>query len=296
MKSLKVPRRSKVAVVYRGNTTTASSIAKTLAAWLKERSYIPLTAPQQKLIPGTKLLTNSKSLADCALIIALGGDGTYLRAVRLLGGASVPILGINLGNLGFLTPFKVEELFHSVEETLEGKMNLIPRSMLEIKIIKNDKVIQNCVGLNDVVLERGSLSQLITLSLFANDLFVSEVIADGLIIASPTGSTAYNLAAGGPILHPNLKAFVITPIAPHSLTNRPLIVADTEKLKFKLSEKHQTTKQKAHLVVDGIKLFDITADHEVVVCKARATHLLVRHPKANYFHLLREKLKFGIRT
>jgi NAD+ kinase len=294
MKILKIPRKSSIAIVYRLDTSTAASISKTLANWLKERGYKPFTAPEQRQIP--TMIKNFKGLQKMGLIVVLGGDGTYLRAVRMLEGGSVPILGVNLGHLGFLTPFKVEELFHAVEETLDGKMNLIPRSMLEIKILKNKKVIAEGMGLNDVVLERGSLSQLITLSLYSGELFISEVIADGLIISSPTGSTAYNLAAGGPILHPNLRAFVITPIAPHSLTNRPLIVADSDRLTFKLSEKHQSSKQKAHLVVDGIKFADITAEHEVVVSKARATHLLVRAPKSNYYHLLREKLKFGERT
>ncbi len=140
------------------------------------------------------------------------------------------------------------------------------------------------------------MSQLINISIHSEKLLVSEVKADGLIIATPTGSTAYNLSAGGPILHPESKVFVVTPIAPHSLTSRPLIFPDDIQLSFKLVGKLQTRKDRAHFVVDGMKVDDISDGDELIIRRNKIDHLMVRDPNQNYFHLLREKLKFGDRA
>lgn len=291
---------SKIAIVYRIATPQAVSLAKALAAWLKERDYKVFTAPEQKLIPGTQLLKGTGDLSKMALVVVLGGDGSYLRAVRLLKGEPIPILGVNLGSLGFLTPFRSEEVFTAVEHALQKKMEMRPRSMLKITLRRKKKVKLELLALNDAVIERGSLSQLINIEIKFNDRLVKEIKADGIVVSSPTGSTAYNLAAGGPILHPEVHALVVTPICPHSLTSRPTIFPDNKELAFnlvkKLHDNQQVSKDgEAHLVVDGQKVADLTVGDEVTVTRSERDHYLVKDPNHNYFELLRAKLKFGDR-
>jgi NAD+ kinase len=303
MKKLVVNHTRSIAIVYRPDTPAALSLAKTLTTWLKERSYKVYTAPEQKLIVGTALLKSSAALEKMSLMVVLGGDGTYLRAVRLLDGKSVPILGVNLGSLGFLTPTRADELFTAVDEALKNKMELRPRSMIRVQLLRKGRKKLEMLALNDIVIERGSLSQLINISVHSEKMLVSELKADGLIIATPTGSTAYNLSAGGPILHPESRVFVVTPIAPHSLTSRPLIFPDDIQLGFRMVSKLQadrptgrSSKDRAHFVVDGVKVDDISQDDEILIRRHKVDHLMVRDPAQNFFHLLREKLKFGDRA
>lgn len=281
-----------IALVYRLETAQAVSLAKKVSDYLKERGYEVFTAPEQKVIPGTKAAKTKKQLDELQLIIVLGGDGTYLRAVRLLEGRNTPILGFNMGSLGFLTAHSAESVFDILDKTLTGKMVLRPRSMLSAKILRKGKERGEYHALNDVVIERGSMSQLLNTAIYSEKFLVSEVKADGFIVSSPSGSTAYNLAAGGPILHPESPVFVVTPVAPHSLTSRPLIFPDDKELSFKLEGKTQ----KAHFIVDGQKMTEITADDEVVLMRSCYDHWMVREANHNYFHLLREKLKFGDRS
>jgi NAD+ kinase len=281
-----------IAIVYRLQTPQAVSLAKKVADYLKGKGYAVLTAQDQTVVPGTKGIKTAKQLDSVGLVIVLGGDGTYLRAVRILGGRNVPVLGFNMGSLGFLTPHPVDSVFATIEATLKGKMDLRPRSMIEAKIVRKGKVRGNFHALNDLVIERGSMSQLISTAIYSEKFLVSEVKADGFIIASPSGSTAYNLAAGGPILHPESPVFVVTPVAPHSLTSRPLIFPDNRELSFKLDGKTE----KAHFIVDGQKVAEIVAEDEVIVNRSCYDHWMVRQPDHNFFHLLREKLKFGDRS
>ncbi|WP_415063319.1 NAD(+)/NADH kinase [Bdellovibrio sp.] len=281
-----------IALVYRLETTQAVSLAKKVADYLSERGFQVLTAPEQKVVPGTKPAKTKKQMDDLKLVIVLGGDGTYLRAVRLLEGRSVPILGFNMGSLGFLTAHNADSVFDIIDQTIAGKMVLRPRSMLVAKILRKGKSRGEFHALNDVVIERGSMSQLINTAIYSEKFLVSKVKADGFIVASPSGSTAYNLAAGGPILHPESPVFVVTPVAPHSLTSRPLIFPDDRELSFKLEGKTQ----KAHFIVDGQKMTEITAEDEVILTRSCYDHWMVREHNHNYFHLLREKLKFGDRN
>jgi len=297
--------QKKIAIVYRPDLSASLTLAKTLAQWLTENGHVPYTALDQKPIKGTIKMTKPSDLQKMNLVVVLGGDGTYLRASRLLAGVAIPILGVNLGSLGFLTPIRKEEVFTAVEQTLSNKMDLTPRSIMQVQVIKKSLPGKNKtktsihLALNDVVIERGNLSQLINICIHSEKFLVSEVKADGLIIASPTGSTAYNLAAGGPILHPDAKVVVVTPIAPHSLTSRPLIFPDDKNLSFRLVKKLQPTlKQnlvKAFLVVDGTKLDEIGPEDEIIIHRSPKDHLMVTFPNHNYFHLLREKLRFGDR-
>ena len=293
---LRFSKKPNIAIVYRHETVAASNMAKTLTEWLGDRSYKVFTieekSPLSKKIPGTQWIKPS-SLDKIGLVIVLGGDGTYLRAVRLLSGRPIPVLGVNLGSLGFLTPTKVDQIFSTVEATLNGKMSTEPRVMLALDL-KNElrKKTFSTVALNDVVIERGSFSQLINVGTYFDGLLLSEVKADGIIVASPTGSTAYSLAAGGPIMIPSVKAFVVTPISPHSLTSRPVVLPEEGVLTFRLAGRGQ----KAHLIVDGQKIAEISENDEIVVRKSNFSQMAVLETQFNEFSLLREKLKFGDRA
>lgn len=290
-KKLTLKSNKKIAIVYRLHSPEAVKMAKKLAVRLKSKRYKVFTAPEQKLIAGTDPLVSSNELKEMSLVIVLGGDGTYLRAVRLLKGHTVPILGFNMGYLGFLTAHSVEDVFATVDETLKNHMVLHTRARLHVtvKLKSGKRVVYN--ALNDVVIERGSFSQLISTSLYFGKSLVNHIKADGIIISSPTGSTAYNLAAGGPILHPEVRAIVVTPVAPHSLSTRPLIFPDDEKIMLSLDQ-HTSL---AHLIVDGQKVLELASEDEVTITRDEMDHFMIRKPHHNFFELLKEKLKFGDR-
>lgn len=290
-KKLSLKANKKIAIVYRIHSPDAVKMAKKVAETLKAKKYDLYTAPEQKTIAGTKTVVSSNELKEMSLIIVLGGDGTYLRAVRLLRGHPVPILGFNMGSLGFLTSHPVNEIFEVIHQTLKNDMVLESRSRLHTSVkLKSGKKLA-FDALNDIVIERGSYSQLISTSVYYNKNFVNDIKADGLIISTPTGSTAYNLAAGGPILHPEVKAIVVTAVAPHSLSSRPLIFPDHEALILKLEKQSNT----ANLIIDGQKVVELSPEDEVTITRCEKNHLMIRKPNHNFFALLKEKLKFGDR-
>lgn len=283
---------SAVGIVYREHSEKAIQAATELAAWLKERKYTTYTLPEQKLIRQTLTLKTAQAWRRLGLIVVLGGDGTYLRAASHIDGRKIPVIGFNMGSLGFLTNFSSDQIFPILEKTLHGEMELHPRILLEAHIYKNQKKIKSFRALNDIVIERGSFSHLINTAIYSEKFFVSQVKADGLIISTPTGSTAYNLAAGGPLIYPDAPAIVLTPIAPHSLNSRPIIFPEDRSMSFKLEGKTQ----RAHFIVDGQHKIEISSDNEIVIEKSKDFHWVIRSPSHNFFHLLREKLKFGDRS
>ncbi len=291
-RKLTLKASKKVAIVYRLHSPASVKMSKKLAEKLKQRRFQVFTAPEQKQIPNTELLVSSNDLKQMSLVIVLGGDGTYLRAARLLKGSPVPILGFNMGFLGFLTAHSIDEVFATVDQTLKNNMVVHSRSRLhaEVKTKSGKRLLFD--ALNDIVIERGSYSQLISTALFFDKAFVNNIKADGLIISSPTGSTAYNLAAGGPILHPEVHAFVVTPVAPHSLTTRPLIFPDDKSLTLQLVDMQSSV---AHLIVDGQKVVELSHDDSVTISRSKLDHLMIRKPNHNFFELLKDKLKFGDR-
>lgn len=294
MKKLKVSERAKIAIVYRPNTSSALQAAKDLVQWLKKSKYQPLTAPEQKALTGAPLMKSTKEFDTVELVIILGGDGTYLRAIRLLDGRPIPILGVNLGSLGFLTPLRLDNLFDILPRTLKGQRgDLIPRTQMLVEVSSpHKKTKQTWLALNDVVIERGPSSHLIDLCLKMDNTAVSNVKADGLVMATPTGSTAYNLAAGGPIVHPETPCFVATPVAPHSLTSRPLIFPDAKTLQIELQGQCEI----AHVVIDGQMCAKLTQGQILRVSKNEQPHWLVQPSGHNFYELLREKLSFGERA
>ena len=272
-----------VGVVYRRQTPQAEEAAADVVKWLAGKKIEALSHPDQT-IKGAKKL---RSAADIQLVVVLGGDGTYLEAVRMLDGERVPVLGVNMGHLGFLTVNRAQDLYKMLESAVKGELEVRSRSMIRVTLIEGKKR-QSFVGLNDLVIERGPLSRLIHISITIDKQPITSLKADGLIVATPTGSTAYNLAAGGPILHPEVNALVVTPICPHSLTSRPFIFPDERTIRF-------TTDENAVVSVDGVKVANLDKDNEICVERDECDHLLLRKPGHNYFSLLKDKLKFGER-
>lgn len=289
----KKPAGKTVAIVYRLHTDKAVRCAKELAKWLKTEGHRALTAPAQEPLPGAPLMKSADEFDDIDLVVVLGGDGTYLRAVRALEGRQVPILGFNMGSLGFLTVHAAREWRSLVRRALAGGLLRLPRTMILAEVRRGTRSRGEFHALNDIVLERGNYSHLINSGIYLGRQRVADVKADAIIVSSPTGSTAYNLAAGGPILDPAVRAFIVTPVAAHALTTRPFVVPDDVEIRLKLAAGRE---QKAHFIVDGQKQMELSVEDEVVIRKSAFDHLILRRPGFNSFWLLKEKLKFGDRA
>lgn len=281
-----------IALFPRPGNSEALKHSRDIANWLHSLKISVESPLGKKLGPFVKPLSSSSKLDKLDLAIVTGGDGTYLRAAQALNGRPIPILGINMGSLGFLTVTRVSDSYKAILDTLDKKMEQKSRSILEVSFIRNGKVKSIYSAINDAVIERSSGGHLINFGLYFEAQLVCELKADGIIIASPTGSTAYNLAAGGPIIHPDSKVFVCTPMNSHSLTMRPIVVPDSQTLSIKLlSQNHP-----AFLTIDGENKEELHAGDEITIKRNSKDHLIVREPTHNYFNILRDKLKFGERA
>jgi NAD+ kinase len=227
--------------------------------------------------------------AESQLLLVLGGDGTLLAAARVAAPRGIPILPINMGSLGFLTSFTLEELYPALEDTLAGRVSISERVMLQTELIRADKLIDQQRVLNEAVINKGALARMIDLELIIDNDFVCRYKADGLIVASPTGSTAYSVSAGGPIIHPGVEAFVITPICPHTLSDRPVVVRDSSVIEMKLSGNTESV----FLTLDGQKGIVLQANDHVRITRAQELLKLIQPTRKSYFEILRNKLKWG---
>jgi NAD+ kinase len=225
------------------------------------------------------------------MIIVLGGDGTLLSVARLVGGYEVPILGVNLGGLGFLTEIHLEELYRVLERVIQGDYKKDEREVLNVTVFRRGDQMAEFTVLNDAVINKGALARIIDLETTINGEYISTFKSDGLIISTPTGSTAYSLSAGGPIVYPSLHCIVITPICSHTLTNRPIVIPDDVAIRIVL----KTEDQEVILTLDGQLGFPLEFGDVVEVKKAQYRIFLIQSPYRHYFGLLREKLKWGER-
>lgn len=223
-------------------------------------------------------------------VVVLGGDGTLLGAARRVGRFGSPILGVNLGGLGFLTGIPFERLYPVIEMMINGRLEVESRVMLETKVLRKRKVVCRFEVLNDVVINKGTLARIIDLGVAINEEFLTTFRADGLIISTPTGSTAYNLSAGGPILYPTMETFILTPICPFTLTNRPIIIPDTSVIQIKIKNESE---EAVLLTFDGQVGFDLYYDDKVIIRKSEKKIKLFRPPDHSYFNILRTKLMWG---
>lgn len=229
---------------------------------------------------------------ECELVIVLGGDGTILSTVHALGDDLRPIFGINLGTLGFLTCLGPADYRQAVRSIVSGSFLLSPRALLDVSVMRGEACVEQHLGLNDAVISRGALSRLIRLETRVSGTLLTEYNADGLIVATPTGSTAYSLSAGGPLLTPESNVFAITPICPHTLTNRSVIIADHSVVEVRLRDQQD----EIYLTVDGQKAFGMQPQDVVRVCRSGKNLQLAMMPDLPFFELARRKLKWSGNT
>lgn len=227
--------------------------------------------------------------ASSDLVLVLGGDGTMIATARLIGDEEVPVLGVNYGGLGYLTEFRIEELYEALEMILEDNFRLDKRVMLAVELQRDAEIVTRNRVLNDVVINKSALARIIEIEAYWNGQYVSSFRADGLIVSTPTGSTAYNLSAGGPIIFPSMNAVVITPICPFTLSNRPLVVPDEAVIELLM----KTAQEEVALTLDGQVGFPLTINDRVVIRKSRTTFNLIQPSSRNYFDVLRDKLRWG---
>ena len=283
----------RVGIVTKHHLTAARETLSNLETWLRERKAEAVWSEDAaSLMPsGTRRVVSREALPPLVdLILVLGGDGTLLAVANLIGQAAldVPILGVNFGSLGFLTEITRPELLTALDSALSGTADYDDRMMLHGNVDGRQRV-----ALNDIVLTRTALSRMIDLDVSVGDQFVTSVRSDGLIIASPTGSTAYNLSAGGPVIHPAMDAIVVTPIAPHTLTHRPIVIPAEREIRVRAAAGNAGAE--IYVTFDGQHGFPLKEAAQVSVTRAPKPIRLVRAATRSYFEVLREKLKWGER-
>jgi NAD+ kinase len=278
-----------IAIVPKLGNPQAGALCRLLVTELKRLGHRPLVeaAPDLMDLP---TLPGSELGAQAELIIVLGGDGTLLHAATICQGREIPILGVNLGTLGYLTEVPREQAFEMVARALAGDLPLSPRSMLAVEAWRGPNLLQKSVALNDVVIAKGALARLTRLIASVGGRLASAYESDGLIVATPTGSTAYSLSAGGPIVYPTLEAVLLTPICPHALTQRPLVLPSSMPIEIALAGDAEM-----YLSVDGAKGVELRQGDLVRVTTAPQRTLLLGNPDVDPFGILREKLRWGAR-
>lgn len=279
-------RISRVGIVAKERLPGAADVVADLRTWLRQRG---VDAVDDRQAPRDEIPK------DVDLVVVLGGDGTLLSMADRIGhaGRDIPILGVNFGSLGFLTEIRIDELYPSLESVLKGEARFDERLMLRAEAVRAGQPVDSRIVLNDVVFTKAALSRMIELSVSVSGGFVTSVKADGLIVASPTGSTAYNLAAGGPIVHPAVDALVLTPIAPHTLTNRPVVIPGSATIE--VQPRIESDLDDVFVTYDGQAGYPLHAGDLVRVRRADQALRLVKAPARSYFEVLREKLKWGER-
>ena len=293
------PSITRVGIVAKRGLRAASDHLERLAAWLRERHIEAVFETETASLAGAGAGATAQSREelprDVDLVIVMGGDGTLLSmATRIaLCGRDIPILGVNFGSLGFLTEIRIDELYTALESFVNGTATLDERAMLAADAYRSRELFDSRIVLNDVVFTKAALSRIIELSISVSTGLMTRVKADGLIIASATGSTAYNLAAGGPIVHPRVDALVITPIAPHTLTNRPVVIPGSELIEIR--PHLETADDEIFVTYDGQAGYPLQKGDVVKVRKSEWRLRLVKAPARSYFEVLREKLKWGER-
>jgi NAD+ kinase len=286
------PPKKVAAIVSRPARAEVAQTVPQLLAWLHAHGYEVIVDPETaKYANGQEqVLRSQMSSRPLDLVIVLGGDGTLLSAVRDTAATDAPLLGVNLGSLGFLTDVPLSSLFTMLEEVAQGRAPIEQRSLMQCDLLRGEEVLGSYKAFNDVVVNKTALARLNNYDLFVDKSFVSSYRADGMIVATPTGSTAYSLSAGGPVVMPTVNAFVITPVAPHSLTHRPLVVPDSAVVEILL----RSDEEVAYLSLDGQPGLDLK-DGDRVRCRRSEHKISLFRTEADFFHVLRSKLKWGER-
>jgi NAD+ kinase len=280
----------KIGVFIKPNEPRAVAVANEIARWAADKNIELLVDSRAKTIPeGAQPVSEIEMACDCGLIVALGGDGTMLGVARAIGGCGTPVLGVNLGTLGYLTEFSAEAAVPALDDFLKGEYEITHRMMIDWQVLRAGERIGSGSALNDVVVNKATLARMIEIDFSASDAPVTTYRADGLIVATPTGSTAYNLSAGGPIIYPSVGAIAIAPICPHTLTNRPLILPDTADIKLEL----KTHGQEVMIASDGQVTVQLQVGDVIEIKKSEKTFNTILAKGQNYFEILRSKLRWS---
>lgn len=278
-----------IAIIHKTDKAEAAEFSQKAASWL-EKQGLKAFSPSDIFVKGTQKISSEKDYDKIDLVLVLGGDGTYLNAAHRIGGREIPIMGANFGNVGFLAETEAKGVLDRLKLVVAGKVKSKSRFVMNVSIKKGKKTIYDSLALNDVVVERGGNTHLIDLEVKCDSSLVSRFRGDGLIVSTPTGSTAYNLSAGGPIIHPEVSALAVTPVCPHSLNARPIILADHHKITVSLLRE-----QRASLMVDGVFGAVLEDEMDVVIEKSKYFHHMI-DSGVDYFELLNKKLEFGHRS
>jgi NAD+ kinase len=280
-----------VGVAIKPDEPRALAAVRQLAKWFGERGVRVLLEPEAAAASGEIGVPRAELVREVDLLVVLGGDGTLLAVARSLDERPVPILGINLGTLGFLAAVSLDEMEDALVRALAGDITIEPRLRLEVRLVRRAAAPRRWLALNDAVVTRGASARIIDLEVRADGQPVTTYHADGLIVATPTGSTAYSLSAGGPILVPGVSSIVLTPICPHALTQRPLVLPETERIEIAFDARGG----EVLLSVDGQEGAPLAAGDRVTIERSAHPTLLVVPPRRSRFEVLRTKLRWGER-
>jgi NAD+ kinase len=292
------PTITRVGIVAKSHLRAATPHLIEIGAWLRARGidaiFESATAALMPSADGCRVAEKLELVDTVDIVVVLGGDGTLLSMADCIAGAgkSIPILGVNFGSLGFLTEVTLPELYPSLERVIAGQARVEERMMLGSALRPLRDLSSTYVALNDVVVSKTARARMIDLSVTVDDQFVTRVRADGLIVATPTGSTAYNLASGGPIVEPSVDAILVTPIAPHTLTNRPIIIPGSAAVRV---QPHMDSRDEVFVTFDGQAGFQLEEGDEITIRRADRTLRLIHPSTRSYFDVLRQKLKWGER-
>ena len=282
-----------VAIISKPAKPELTSVIPQLGEWLRKNDYDVLADPETAFYDSRYPMVQRSEIASKKpeFVIVLGGDGTLLAAARVVAKAGIPILAANLGSLGFLTDVPLSELYVTLEAVKKKSCTRESRSLLDCKVVRAGKTLAEFIALNDVVVTKGTIARMTEVDVAVNGEFVANYKADGVIVATPTGSTAYSLAAGGPVLEPSVDAFVITPVSSHALTNRPLVVRDSVEISMTV----RGVSEEAYLTADGQSGMPVSEGDSVLCRKSSHQVHLLRSAGRTFFDVLRTKLKWGQR-
>ena len=283
-------KAKKIGVFCKPKAPSATDILGRLIPWLRKQNYhIFLDTGTAAIINETSSYEKREISQQADLLIVLGGDGTLLSVARAAHPHNIPILAVNLGSLGFLAEISIDELYPTLENILAGKFEIENRMLLNACIWRNGEKVEDHNVLNDVVINKGAVARIISLQVLVNGQYMTSYRADGLIIATPTGSTAYSLSAGGPIIHPSMHTLVLSPICPFTLTNRSILIPDQSIIQVKLAAEYDDVR----VTLDGQEGYDMRAGDILEIKKTKTSLQLIRGPNKNYYQILRDKLHWG---
>lgn len=283
----------RVAVISKPGKPELSQLLPRLQQQLHAAGFSLLADRESSLVLKNAPSCERSEIANCGpeFVIVLGGDGTLLAAARAVSQSNIPILAVNLGSLGFLTEVRVEELESAVEAAIQGRCTRDRRTLIACDHMRREDVVGRFAALNDVVITKGAIARLLNVEVRVDKEFVADYSADGVIISTPTGSTAYSLAAGGPVLVPSVEAFIVTPVSPHALTHRPLVVRDSSQIALLV----KSGAEEVVLTIDGQTPVRVLEGDRIVCRKSERKVELLRLPGRTFFEVLRTKLKWGER-